>query len=255
MPKTLKKRAPLAQVEGFHFDAEAHAYTLNGKALKGVTTILSVINKPALIQWAAGMACDYIRENVAYAIPGQDGGFWAIKPSTVDEAKVAHRKKKEAAGEAGTDVHAQIEIYIKRMIEHAGGISSPEPEYTGQAGEFINWAISNNVRFLASEQRLYSETLWYAGTADFVCEINGKMYVGDVKTSSAIYPEHFIQASAYAMALEEMHLFDSHNTPFDGVLIVNIPKKGGLNVQENYDIKGNSEAFKAALTLHNYLNK
>ncbi len=29
----------------------------------------------------------FIRANVAYAIPGPDGGYWAIKPSTIEEAK------------------------------------------------------------------------------------------------------------------------------------------------------------------------
>jgi phospholipid-translocating ATPase len=72
-----------------------------------------------------------------------------------------------------------------------------------------------------------------------------KLYVGDVKTSSAIYPEFFIQASAYAKGLEEMGLYKD----FHGVVIVNVPKKGGLEVKENYDIDGNFNCFKACLTI------
>ena len=37
------------------FDAKKHVHTLDGKNLTGVTTVLSVIAKPALIQWAADM--------------------------------------------------------------------------------------------------------------------------------------------------------------------------------------------------------
>ncbi len=267
MPRTLKKKVPLAQVAGFHFDHEAHAYTLDSKPLKGVTTILGVIAKPALIQWSASCAVDYIESTVPPFNEDTELPIMTISrdsfASICKEARVAHRKKKEAAGEAGTDVHAQIEDIIKSSIEHGEGLIKGGVSVVPQVQQFLDWATTNKVRFLASEQRLYSKEFWYAGTADFVCEKDGKMYVGDVKTSSAIYSEHFIQASAYAHALEAMDMAMSpdigqwkmDDLKFDGVLIVNIPKKGGLNVQENYDLKGNFEAFKAALVLHNYLNK
>ena len=41
------------------FDADAHAYTWGGAFVPGVTSILSVIGKPALVPWAAGMAADH----------------------------------------------------------------------------------------------------------------------------------------------------------------------------------------------------
>lgn len=251
MPKTLKRK-PIKATKGFQFDPIEHVYTLDSKPLHGVTSVLKVINKPALIQWAVNMADEHIRTNISYAIPGEDGGYWAIKPSVIAEAKVAHRKKKEVAGEAGTDVHAQIEALIKNWIEWNEGYAKCEyPEHT-QVNAFVDWAYKNNVKFLASEQKLYSEHYWIAGTADFICDIDGKRYVGDVKTSSAIYPEYFIQCSAYAWMATEMGLFKDKGC--DGVLIVNVPKRGGLNVKENYDLKGNFEAFKAALTIHKYLS-
>ena len=39
--------------DDFVFDEKEHAYFLNGKPMMGCTTVLSVIAKPALIQWAA----------------------------------------------------------------------------------------------------------------------------------------------------------------------------------------------------------
>lgn len=252
MPKTVKKRIPIPKVAGFHFDEAAHTYTLNGRPLHGVTTILKVINKPALVQWSANVACDYITNNLPLCW-GDDGKTWNPEKfgEVVSEARTAHNKKKEDAGTQGTDVHGMLETLIKNAIEKNGGfVVQVETGLNNQVDTFIKWASENNVRFLDSEKRLYSETHWYAGTADFVCEIDGKLYVGDIKTSSSIYPEYFIQASAYAHALEEMNLYKG----FHGVVIVNVPKKGGLNVRENYDLRGNFDCFKACLVIHNQLN-
>lgn len=239
----------------FQFDEENHVYTLDGKRMWGTTTILSVIAKPALIGWSANMAVDYI-ENALAGQQNVASKTWkeAMEPLDLNvvfkEARVAHTKRKESAGEAGTLVHAELEKLIKVAIQLDGRIEEymVRDDMSPQAKEFVQWAIVNKAKFLASEIRLYSEKLWVAGTADFICEIKGKLYVGDIKTSSAIYPEMFIQASAYAHMARQMGLYQK----FHGVIIVNIPKRGGLKVKENYDLKGNFEAFKSALVLHKF---
>lgn len=252
MPKTLKRK-PIVMSEGFKFDPVAHVYTLNGKPLHGVTSVLRVIAKPALINWSAGVACDYIEESVRQIATNNEGIEWMKEfgerwGGILREARVAHTKKKEEAGASGTDVHAVIENTIKAWIQYNAGFPTPAESNNAQVNQFIIWATSNNVKFLESEKQMYSEKLWCAGTADFICEIEGKLYVGDVKTSSSIYPEYFIQCSAYAHMAREMGLYKD----FHGVVIVNVPKKGGLKVKENYDLKGNFKAFQAALTLHKF---
>ena len=47
----------------FEFNETNHSYKLNGIKLPGCTTILSMISKPALIQWSANETARYIREN------------------------------------------------------------------------------------------------------------------------------------------------------------------------------------------------
>jgi hypothetical protein len=236
---------------GFLFDPVEHVYTLNGKRMYGITNVLKVINKPSLIQWGANTAVDVVEKALA-DMPNFDARLIAW-PVVLAEARVAHRKKKEEAGALGTDVHAEIEAYINYCME-LGGQAQPlkeglETEVSAQTKLFVGWAIEKNAKFLASEIRLYSETMWVAGTADFVAEIGGKLFIGDIKTSSAIYPENYIQASAYAHMAVEMGLFKQ----FDGVIIVNVPKRGGLNVKENYALEGNFEAFRACLTLFKFL--
>lgn len=228
---------------GFHFNNEAHVYVLDGKPLTGVTTILSVIAKPALIQWSADMACKYVKENL---------GDIAQLEMVLAEARLAHRKKKESAGKTGTDVHVLIETYVKFVIEHHEGHVIPgEPSDNAQVQKFINWAIDNDITFLESEKRLFSKEHWYAGTVDLVFLKDGKKHIGDIKTSSGIYGrEFFFQMAGYQIALEENGEKDIFaNT------IIRCGKDGSFEVQDSFDTESDKAGFLAALKLYRELNK
>ena len=235
----------------FTFNKEQHYYELDGKRLYGVTTVLGVIAKPALIPWAVKMAIDYIKENSSgfQMFEGQQTKFYnGINDDLLDKAKAAHRKKKEDAGAKGTDAHEIIEGLIKESIAINNGNLVSGLHDNQQVKNFIDWAVKNQVKFLASEKQLYSESAWVAGTTDMVFEMNGKKYVGDVKTSSAIYPEHFYQMAAYRMMLEEMG-----ETGFDGSVVIRIGKDGKFNeekdVQYRFDYKTDLNAFLGALAI------
>lgn len=231
-------------MKNFTFNKEKHYYELDGKRMYGVTTVLGVIAKPALIPWAVKMATDYIKTNCK-----QDELMrYLVNLADLEAAKSAHRKKKEEAGEKGTDTHSIIEDLIKEAIAINGGFLLPNLNTNEQVTNFTRWASKANVQFLASEKQLYSELAWVAGTTDMVCVIDGKKYVGDIKTSSAIYPEHFYQMSAYRMMLEEMG-----EQGFDGSVVIRIGKDGKFNeekdVQYRFDYKTDLEAFLGALAI------
>ena len=159
------------------YEKKGHKYLLDGPPLTGVTSVLKVIAKPALIQWAANQAVDYVR--------GKTKGLEAIGiqqlEEILEEAKIAHRRKKEEAGSKGTDVHSEIEGYIKTENWNPTGNESTDKAVM----LFITWAGMNKVKFLASEKQVYSQTHFLAGTLDFICEIDGKKYLGDIKTTGA----------------------------------------------------------------------
>jgi hypothetical protein len=89
-----------------------HVFKQNTIIKKGgvpsVTTILKVLDKPALVQWAANCAVDYI------------AGKMSTKPSIsrydlldlLAEAKANFRKVSQTAMDIGTRVHALIENYL-----------------------------------------------------------------------------------------------------------------------------------------------
>lgn len=249
----------MTEEKGFSFQEKGHKYFLDGKAMTGVTTILGVIAKPMLIQWAANMAVGYIDERLEN-IGKNYSGVEMIQhladelPNILQEAKSAHRKKKEDAGDKGKDVHAQIEVLIKSSLDTGTPISGSSDNE--QVQHFIDWAVSNKVKFLVSEEKVFSRKLWVAGTIDFVCEIDGEVWIGDIKTSSAIYPEHFFQTAGYQKLMEDM-ADDDGGMPVNvkGHIILNVRKDNTFEEKRSISNLDNLSAFMAALTLYRVQEK
>lgn len=230
-----------------------HLYALvtDGKwsTLHGVTSVLKdTVVKHALVQWAADMACGYVKKALD-TVRVQGLIDW---DKVLADARLAHRRTKEDAGEKGHDVHSQIEEIVKKaIIENDGVIEIKHGQvFLDQVYLFVKWAVENKVRFIESEKPVVSRESHYAGTCDLVLEIDGKKYIGDVKTAKQIYGENYIQMAAYQGALEEM----GEHTDIAGAMVINLPKKGGFEIGYNYDYAGNRMAFLAALVLYKQLN-
>lgn len=262
MTKTLDHEA------GFRFDSVRHVYTLDGKRMYGVTQVLGVISKPALIQWAANMACDYIWENAAkLEVDAEDKTkafllekyahemYRFVTKNTLEEARKAHAKKRDTAAESGTDVHAEIEIFVRTCIKTNNGYPDINIPVLKVAQTFVAWAISENIRFLSTEKRLYSKELWVAGTCDLVFEKDGKTYIGDIKTYKKLWDRvPMLQCAGYGLMWEEMHDVvpmgdDEAKDPnaIAGYCVIRI--KDGFEVKWSYDVEGDREAFIAAVKL------
>jgi len=239
-----------------------HIYKLNGKRMTGITTVLQTIAKPMLIPWAAKMAVEYIKKDIDKRIKKStdiksepmlvitDDDEIESLYKTLEEAKNAHRHTKEKAGELGTNVHGIIEGLINSVMESNNGFILEETESKEkQVQHFIDWALKHKVKFLSTEQQLYSKELFVAGTCDFICEIDGEKFVGDLKTSGAIYAEYLYQVGAYRMMLEEMGEKD-----FSGAIIVRLGKDGKFDedkdVAISYHYEDEKKAFLSALNLY-----
>ena len=237
----------------YEFDLDNHIHKLDGRPLMGVTSVLSVISKPALIQWSANMAVNYVRDN-SKTIDNDEGmeTKYVITEELLQEAKVAHRKKKEKAGDWGTEIHKWVEDYILSEInDTAPAPEIPEDEMKKKAIlNFLDWASMNKVEFLESERNIWSEKLWIGGICDLVVRIGSKTYLADIKTSSGIYNEAFYQMGAYNLCFEEMNLYKD----IAGYIVINLKKDGKMEIKEVTDMKTNKEAFKYALGLYKIIN-
>lgn len=205
------------------FETRTHRYTWmeENQIIKSVTTALKIINKPALIQWAANMATDYIIENIA---PGQ--AYDELELEAIwEEARRAHNKKKVYAGKIGTVLHRWVEDYINYKCGKGEKPTLPvNPKLRKSCKKFLAWVKKHKVKFLAAEQVVFSKKYLYCGTTDFICIIDGKKYIGDLKTSKGIYPEQVVQASAYRQAREE----EFPKERYHGQVIVRIGREDGL---------------------------
>jgi CRISPR/Cas system-associated exonuclease Cas4 (RecB family) len=186
------------------FDPDKHFYHVIGSNAKpdGVTTILGLIPK-YLLPWVARTTADYIQAGILQrlASEGEVGGSFLA--SLCDEAKKEHTRKRDAAGDVGTLVHAFAEEVI------AGGTIDEDdapPEARQGCLAFLNWwdgleQIDHSS--IQSERIVYSKRLFYCGTCDLFATINGKPTVVDFKTGSGFYEDQPLQLAAYATAIEE----------------------------------------------------
>lgn len=182
-------------------------YKLDGKSMTGVTTICNMQAKGFLINWAASEAykecLNLPKDKIAEIIKSK---------------QYAHTHKSDNAKDKGTLAHKEVEKFINNYIENGtyGTCMSEDEEVSTSVDRFIKWAIDNKVEFLGSEVSVYSKEHFYAGTFDFVCKLDGKLLLGDFKTSKSIDDTYYAQGAAYAIAVEE----NNPEVKFDGIIIV-----------------------------------
>lgn len=145
----------------------------NNIEIPSVTTILKILNKPALQKWANSL------------------GF---KRQKLDDVL------KESAS-LGTLFHAGVESYLQGLYF----ISCPrhyEEEYKLKLylNNFIEWKKNNQLEPIFMEKEMTSEK--YGGTVDFYGIFNGKKTVLDFKTSKTHYSSMFLQLAAYVTMVE-----------------------------------------------------
>lgn len=225
------------------FDPKVHKYTLNGKKVDGVTSILKMINKPALIGWAVRTDMADLKEALLRSpkITRQD------LDELIKEASNKHEEIKNVSADFGTIVHAGIEYYIKRGSYHFQDGEAEQKAIT----TFISWAQDNVKEFVDSERVVYSKKHKYCGTLDFTCYLKDTdgLFVGDIKTTGHIYPEYLLQTAAYALAYQE-----EMGTSVVGRVIVRL-KEGEIETKITRDRKEDEAAFKAVLKVSRRLNK
>ncbi len=118
----IEDRASFYALVRYYRQAHAKQYL---KGVPSVTTILSILAKPALIQWAANCSRDWVLEQLnAWQLSNdQIQGVQNVPPSTVkgwaESAPKNFRKVGAVAMDIGTDAHRFVEMDLKgdEMLE------------------------------------------------------------------------------------------------------------------------------------------
>jgi len=215
-------------------------YEIGGKKFPSVTTILQVVAKPALINWAAKterelvmrVACDLWEDAPVGPKKMNRLAYETTLQSRLGTAK-AHVREMQKAADLGSQVHALIEWNMRKELLQKVG---PEPRVPNEGlwafMAYEDWRKAANLSPVLVEQVVYSERYGYAGTADWAGEIDTPDWkrgddgasrthvVGDWKTGKGIYAEALLQNAAYVHAMVEM----GHATVGTAGLIVRLPK-------------------------------
>lgn len=171
----------------------------DGVVIPSVTTILKILNKPELVDWANFM------------------GF----------RQMSSKKFTEESAVTGTLAHFLIERKCRNKIV---------PLYLSNEGKhpeqvlrcyslFKKWKKEYNPSFLYNEIRL--QTLELGGTVDCICKINEDIILLDFKTSKEIYPSMFMQLAGYYKLLIETKPHIAKR--ITKVAILTMPRKIGAN--------------------------
>lgn len=156
----------------------------DGMAVPGVTTILSVLNKPALVPWANKL------------------GLQGIDSTKYVDEKAA----------IGTLAHRMIADYLQGNETDTSEYSKVQIDQAENAVlSFFEWEKTHHIDPILVEEPLVSEMFRFGGTIDCLGQINGNLCLLDFKTSRGIFPEMLIQVAAYKQLLVE-HGYEVNQT-------------------------------------------
>ena len=191
-------RPELAQYYNANTDdgrAYKHPFRLgeDGKPLTSpsVTTVLKLVDKSALAQWAVNLTIEWAAEH-AQELLGRS------TEQGVRAGKYRWKDVRDERAEVGTGIHETIEA------EHRGLWTFPQLD-AEQQQIMAQWRLFNEryeVTPLRSEFTVWNFTFDYAGTADGLWIITDRrtgerhLCVIDIKTSKSTWPEHWMQLSA-----------------------------------------------------------
>lgn len=169
---------------------------LEGQWVPSITNVLGVRNSPHLVNWAASKGVkalnDMMKRSPQKVTSNPDGALLY--------ATLAAERDRDAAAVQGTKIHYACEQISQGRSILPSYLSNEQWKFVEQ---FRAWMEKYQPKFIAREVTVFGETPYgkYAGTADFIAEIDGLVVAGDYKTTrSGLHIDVAFQLSAIAHA-------------------------------------------------------
>ncbi len=215
-------------------------YTVDGIEVPSVTTVLEVLDKPALPWWGMTVGIDAVRNLVEMNVltVGNDGtkrGLFQEGGHLLDSSELTELVKKfklttnhvkSAAGDRGTGVHNALEAWAAiGKIPEPSEFPWEEQGYVTGLANFLRDAEPAGLKPEMIEVTVASKIHGFAGRFDLLAVNEGDMRVVtkvypkwpdkftvvpagsrlliDLKTSKDVYPTHLLQLEAYEQGLHE----------------------------------------------------
>lgn len=162
---------------------------LNGVRCTGVTSATSIIEKPALVHWAAEEAVKYLKQTWTPGVAFDQ----ATRDALLMSAENAHTMKARAGKDLGGQAAEWMEAYISGMKP----AEPTEPKLKAVTEQFRDWELDHKVTWLASEWSVADPETYIGARLDAFAVIDKRPGVADLKAVNGgwVYPEMELQVS------------------------------------------------------------
>jgi len=148
----------------------------DGERLPSVTTVLGILQKPALLEWA-----------------------WKLGMEGID-----YKKVRDQTADIGKIAHYMIMCHFKG---EEPDLSEYAPHDIDKAEncliKFWDWEASHHITPILIEQPLVDDIYRYGGTPDMLARVDGEITIVDYKTGKGLYPEYYYQMGGYYRLIED----------------------------------------------------
>lgn len=155
------------------FEAEAHAFTIDGRPAPSVTAVAHVLDAPELDDWRARVG------------------------------DLEAERRRNAAADFGKRLHAAAATIARggRLLEFDGAPA----RWRESVERLRDWYAEHVVDVLAIEEPVASTRWHYAGIVDAVVQLRDRRRpdIIDYKSSAGVYLSHVLQVAGYQLAEEE----------------------------------------------------
>lgn len=166
-----------------------------------------------------------------------------MKPLSDDFYRTVDPEVLNRAAKRGTAIHNAVENFTEF------GIRDIAPQYAGYFESFLRWWELRKPEPLAMEHKVYHKILRYAGTADLLCIIDGRLTLVDYKSSAQVNTKLCaVQLEGYDRA------FESHGVKVDDRMILHLSKSAYQEVLFQRSSKCWS-VLSSLMTIRNYMNE
>jgi hypothetical protein len=182
--------------KGLVFYEASHRYRLDGQWVPSVTGILGVLDKPALIKWAAGLVAEFVADNPDGVETLRRMGRGPLVKALSDLPD----STKKTAGKRGNILHD----YAEELL-HGCEVEVAE-EHIPVMESALAFMEAWHIEPLLVERSVASRKDRWAGTFDLIADYTRPdtghkgTAIFDWKSGKALYPEYVWQLNAYAHA-------------------------------------------------------